>query len=196
MTNREKYKQAFSALNTSDNFILEVEKMKQTSKRYRLKTVVALVAAFVMIVGGATTAYAMDIGGIQRTIQLWIHGDQTEVTIQFDGAGNYNMQYTDSKGNAGQQGGGGVAIGEDGTERPLTEEELTEHMTRPEVEYKDDGTVWVYWYDQTIEITDRFENDICYVQLVHGEETWYMAVKYENGYSMSAHKYPDPAEFN
>ena len=196
MTNKEKYKQAFSALHASDDFTLEVKQMEKTSKRVHFKGMVAAVVACVMLLGGATAAYAADVGGIQRTLQLWIHGDQTEATIQFDGSGNYSMEYTDGEGNTRQQGGGGVAIADDGTETPLSEEELMEELTVPDVRYAEDGSVWVYWFDQKIDISDKFENDVCYVKLVNGEETLYMTVKYQNGYATSPKKYLDPDTFN
>ena len=53
MTNREKYKQAFSAIRASDNFSLEAEKMENKAKHRRFKPVVAAVAACVMLVGSA-----------------------------------------------------------------------------------------------------------------------------------------------
>lgn len=196
MTNKEKYKQAFSAIHASDDFSLEVKKMERTNKQHKFKTMVAFIAACVMLVGSATAAYAMDVGGIQRTIQLWIHGDQTEATIQFDGDGNYSMDYTDEQGNVKHQGGGGVAIAPDGTEAPVSDEDLMEELTAPDVEYEDDGSVWVYWFDQKIDITDKFENDVCYVQLVNGDKTLYMTVKYQNGYATSPNKYLSPFEFN
>lgn len=196
MTNKEKYKQAFSAIHASDNFSLEAEKVEKTSKRYKFKTRIALVAACVLFAGSATAAYAADIGGIQRTIQLWIHGDQTEVSIQFDGNGNYSMDYTDGEGNVKHQGGGGVSIADDGTETPLSEEEIMEEMTAPDVEYEDDGSVWIYWFDQKVDITDKFENGVCYVKLENDNETLYMTVMYQNGYATSPHKYLSPSEFN
>lgn len=192
MTNREKYKQAFSVLHVSDDFSLEVDNMK---KHRSFRTVVAVAAACVMIIGSATAAYAADLGGIQRTVQLWIHGDQTEAVMQFDGSGNYTMEYTDSQGNVTEQGGGGVAF-ENGQERPLTAEELVDELNAPDVQYEDDGSVWVYWFDQKLEITDKFENGVCYIQLESGDETVYMTVKYQDGYATSPHKYVDPAEFN
>jgi hypothetical protein len=137
-------------------------------------------------VGSATVAYATDFCGIQRTLQLWIHGDQTDVTIQFDGNGNYNMDYIDDEGDSKHQGGGGIAIEDDGTERPLTEDELLEEITAP----------WVYWFDQKIDITDKFENNVCYIKLVNGEETLYMTVKYQNGYATSPDKYLTSSSFN
>jgi hypothetical protein len=196
MTNKEKYKLAFSAIRDSDNFSLEVEKMEKTNKQHKYKAIAAAVAACVMLVGSATVAYAADVGGIQRTIQLWIHGDQTEATIQFDGNGSYSMDYTDEQGNLKHQGGGGVSFAADGTEIPASEEELMEQLTAPDVRYEDDGTVWIYWFDQKVDITDKFENDVCYVKLENNEEPLYMTIKYKNGYATSPHKYLSPFEFN
>lgn len=191
MKNKEKYKQAFSAIHPLNDFSLEVKQMETMSKRAKFKRVTVAVAACIMLLGSVAAAYAADVGGIQRTIQLWMYGDQTEATIQFDGTGNYSMDYIDGEGNVKHQSGGGVSIGLDGTEIPLSEEDLLEQLTAPDVEYADDGTVWVYWFDQKIDITDKFENDICYVKLVNDEQTLYMTVRYKNGYSTSPRKYVD-----
>lgn len=196
MTNKEKYKQAFSAIHISDEFSLEVNKMTNTSKKQKLGHMVASIVACVLFIGGSATAYAADLGGIQRTIQLWIHGDQTEATIDFNADGSYGMEYNDDEGNTVHQGGGGVAFDSDGSERSLTEEELLDHLNSPEVVYEDDGSVWVYYFDQKIDITDKFEDGICYVQVSNGEETLYMTVKYQNGFSTSPNKYPSPSTFN
>ena len=53
----------------------------------------------------------------------------------------------------------GVAY-ENGTERPLTADELLDEINMPEVEYEEDGTVWVYYLNQKMEITDKFENGV------------------------------------
>ena len=165
--------------------------MKQTAKQFRLRKAVVLVAACAMVIGSASIAYAADVGGIQRTVQLWLRGEQTAVTIEFDGAGGYNMEYTDEEGNVRYGGGVGVAIEAEGTERPLSEEELLGTLSGPDVEYRDDGSVWVYWMGQVVEITDRFEDGVCYVQLVNGEDTMYVTVRYQDGYTSSPHKYID-----
>lgn len=196
MTNKEKYKQAFSVLRASDDFYLEVNKMKHKTRHFRFTRAAAIVAACVMVMGSATIAYAADVGGIQRIIQLWIRGEQTMVSFEVTGDGTYSMEYTDEAGNVKHQGGGGVAIADDGTEIPLSEEELLAELMSPEVVYEDDGSVLIYWFDQTIDITDEFEDGICYVKLVNGEETLYMTVKYENGYATSPHRYLTPGEFN
>lgn len=196
MTNHEKYKEAFSVLHTSSDFHLEVEKMNQKKKHIKFKKMIAAAAACLVLVASATAAYAADVGGIQRTVQLWIHGDQTEATLHFDGSGNYTAEYTDPDGTAHQIGGGGVAINDDGSERPLTEEELLDEMNSPAVQYEEDGSVWVYWFDQKIDITDKFENDACYVKLVSGDQTLYLTVKFQKGSATSPHRYIRPWEFN
>ena len=195
MTNKEKYKQAFSVLHLDDNFNLEVASMEKTKKQHRVGKIVASVAACVLILGSATTAYAANVGGIQRMVQIWLHGDQTDAALTFGGAGNYTMDYVDEEGNQRQQSGGGVAFEMDGSERPLTQEELMEELNTPEVEYEEDGSVWVYWYDQKVEITDKFEDGICYVKLDNGEKVLYMTVRYQDGYATSPRKYVTPSEF-
>ncbi len=195
MTNRDKYKQAFSVLQSSGEISLEVERMAIMNKRAKMRTAAAAVAC-VVLAGGSGIVYAADIGGIQRTIQLWINGDQTTANFEYDGEGTYHITYPSEDGETGEIGGGGVALEDDGTERPLTEEELLETLNDPEVEYKDDGTVWVYYYDQKIEITDLFEDGVCYVKLTHEDETLYMTVKYQAGYCISPHKYESPDTFN
>ncbi|MDO4260846.1 MAG: hypothetical protein Q4C82_02115 [Eubacteriales bacterium] len=170
--------------------------MEKMSKKYRFKGVAAAAAVCIMLFGSATAVYAADVGGIQRTLQLWIHGDQTEATIWFDGNGQYDMDYTDEDGTLQQRSGGGVAFAADGSEIPVTEEDLMAQLTAPEVVYEDDGTVWVYWFDQKMDITDKFENGVCYVKLVREEETLYLTVQYQNGYALSSRKYPAPDTFN
>lgn len=193
MTNREKYKKAFSVVRPSDEFSLEVEKMKKIKKLHLIKTMAASFVGCAIFLTSVSAAYAMDVGGIQRTVQLWIHGDRTNVTVQFDENGTYRMNYTDADGTEQFRAGGGVAIAPDGTEIPLSEEDLMEHLMMPDVEYEDDGSVWVYWRDQKVDITDKFENGICYVKLVsEGEKPLYVTVKYKGGYAADYHKYAEP----
>lgn len=192
MTNREKYKQAFSVLHSSDDLILEVEKMAAIKKRTAVKAAVGLVSVCLLMAGGGSIAYAPDLGGIQRTIQLWIEGDQTDVTFEYDPAGSYEASYVDKYGAVQEFSGGGVAIENDGTERPLTESELLEELNAPDVRYLEDGTVWIYYYDQEIEITDRFKDGVCYAKVSNGDETLYMTILYQNGWCSSPHKYLSP----
>ena len=77
----------------------------------------------------------------------------------------------------------------DGVERPLTEDEIMEQINQPDVEYEDDGSVWLYYRDRKLDITDRFEDGICYVKLTDGKDVKYLTIKYNDGYAMSDSKY-------
>ncbi len=166
MSNREQYKKAFSVLQASGEFTLGDEKMAVLKKKAMLRTFAAAACACLVIVGSSRIAYAANVGGIQRTIQLWMYGDQTDVTIDFDGSGNYSMEYTDADGNTRELGGGGFAVDADGTKRALTEDELIWHLFEEvDVSYNDDGRIMLYFQGQVADITDKFENDICYIFL-------------------------------
>ena len=170
--------------------------MVKIQKKHKFQVAAAILTAFILV-GGTGTVYAANIGGIQRTIQLWIHGDQTDATLDVKEDGSYSLNYSDENGKEVEQGGGGVAFDADGTERPLTEEEIMEQINMPEVEYEEDGSIWVYYENQKIEITDKFDNDkVCYVKIKGKEKTLYLTVKYQNGYCISEDKYPSPASFN
>lgn len=194
MTNKEKYQRAFSVLHASDEFIMEVKPMRQTTRK-SIPRLVAICAAIVMVIGMSVVAYAADVGGIQRTIQIWLHGEQTDAVLEIQD-GEYSLGYEDAEGTPHEIHGGGVAFGDDGQERPLTDEEIMEHLNGPEVDYKEDGSVWVYYMDQALEVTDLFEDNVCYVQLKDGDDSLYMTIKYGRGHATSPHKYLSPDSFN
>lgn len=194
MTDREKFQKTFSKLHASPDLLTEVMEMAE-KRRYHIPKVAVAAIACVVILGSGTSAYAMNVGGIQRTIQIWIHGDQTDAQFVVED-GSYTLDYEDENGEAVHRGGGGVAIEDDGTERSLTEEELMEEINSPEVEYEEDGSVWIYYKNQKMDITDKFEDGVCYVELKDGDTIQYMTVKYQNGYALSPERYLTPAEFN
>lgn len=195
MTNKQRYQQTFSVLHASESSLLEVSKMKQTKKRY-VPRLAAACAAVVMVLGLATVAYAKDIGGIQRKIQIWINGDQTDAILDIRGS-EYQVTYQDEDGQSHEFVGGGVAFNEDGSERPLTEAEILEHLDMPDVRYRKDGTVWVTYHGVEKEITDLFDEDgICYVQITDDDSILYLTVRYQNGYAFSPNSYISPKEFN
>ena len=187
MTDKERYKRTFSALRASQLEFKEEMTMNKT-KILPVRRLVSLCAAALMIAAMASVAYAADVGGIRRAVQVWIHGDQTNAVMDIQN-GHYLLSYEDENGETQTVGGGGVAIDAFGRERPLTEEELLEELNSPKVELLEDGTVWVYYQDQKMEITDRFENGVCYVQLKDGGKVLYLTVEADGGYSMSPHGY-------
>ena len=197
MTQKERFQRAFAPLHASPDTMTEVMKMtERKTKRPALRraATIGLAAALVLALG--SVAYASDLGGIQRTVQLWLKGEMTDATLTVKN-GHYTVNYTDSEGNERERSGGGVAFEPDGTERALTEEELLADINCPEVTYRDDGTVTVYYLDQKLDVTDKFDEDgVCYVQLEGGEKTIYMTIKRGNGYATSTTKYILPSEFN
>lgn len=194
MTDREKFQKTFSKLHASPDLLTEVMEMAE-KRRYHIPKIAVAAIACMIVLGSGTAAYAMNVGGIQRTIQIWIHGDQTDAQFMVED-GSYTLDYEDENGEAVHRGGGGVAIEDDGTERLLTEEELMEDINMPEVEYEEDGSVWIYYKNQKMDITDKFEDGVCYVELKDGDTIQYMTVKYQNGYALSQERYLTPAEFN
>ncbi len=196
MTEKERFQRAFAPLHASPDTMTEVMKMtEQKTKRPALRraATIGLAAALVLALG--SVAYASDLGGIQRTVQLWIKGDQTDAVMTID-QGRYTIDYTDKDGTEHEMGGGGVAFEPDGTERALTEEEMLEHLDEPEVVYEDDGTVMIYYRGQSLDITDRFDEDgLCHVLLrdeQDGGKTLFVTIHYNDSYSYNSTKYEDP----
>lgn len=174
MTDRERYKQAFSTLHSSGQFTLEVEEMEQIRRNHRKNIAAAAAIACAVVIGTGGTVYAADIGGIQQKISMWLHGAQTEVNVtqnSEDGSGGYTFTYT-QEGETKELGVGGVSLDEDGNETWLSADELAEGLSKSADIYVDeDGRVWIYYYDQKIDVTDSFdENGVCNLTLTHGDE--------------------------
>lgn len=198
MTNRERYQRTFSALHASGGFNLEETDMKiNMSKRNRrhISKFTAVCAAAVLAAGMCTTAYAADIGGIQRTIQIWLHGDQTNAVLDIQQGDHttYTMTYEDENGEKHQMSGGGVAFDAFGNEIPLTEEDIMRDVIdTPDVQYNDDGSVIVYYRDQCIDITDKFNDEgKCYTQVKSDDVTYYMVIEKDGGYSCNTSGYDE-----
>lgn len=199
MTNKERYQRAFSVLHASERTTKEVLPMEKENtvkfegkKRLSKVAVIALAAALLLAL--TTVGYAADIGGIRRTVQIWIQGDQTDAVLDVQD-GSYTLQYADPNGETHIQQGGGAAYDFFGKERPLTEDEIMEQLNAPNVEQTEDGAVKVYYKNQVIDVTDKIdENGVCYVQLKDGDGTLYMTLKvYDDGscgYSTSRHSFP------
>lgn len=196
MIDKQQYQRTFGVLHASGDFLKEELPMKAPKKHVPMRKAVLVCAVLALIFSLGTACYAADVGGIRRTVQVWIHGEQTDAVMDVQN-GQYTLQIKDADGTVHEQGGGGVAFNPDGSERPLTEEELMEHLDSPDVEENDDGTVWVYYREQAMEITDLFdENGICFLELKDGEDILYLTVKKGNGYAFSPSGYVQPYEFN
>lgn len=177
MTNKERYKQAFSALHTSGQISLEVDDMVKIHKKHKTNAAIAAALALAVIVGGSGTAYAADIGGIQEKVSLWLYGTVTEVEVAENADGGYTFTY-EQDGEVKEMGVGGVSMDALGNETWVSADELAEEMNQwAEIEADEDGRVWCYYYDQKIDITDLFDEDgICRVILSHNGELSYLKV--------------------
>lgn len=69
-------------------------------------------------------------------------------------------------------------------------------ISSPDTVYNDDGTVWLYYMEQEIELTDKFVDEVCYLELEMEGETKYVTVKYQNGFAISADGYTPVEDFN
>ena len=171
----------------------EKETITMKKKHRTIPRLTATAAAIALIFTLGITAYAADIGSIQRTIQIWLYGNQTDAILDIQ-AGQYDL-----KDDAGDTIiiGGGIAIDPDGSERPLTEDEIISHLDNPDVQYREDGTVWVFYHEQKIEVTDLFDaDDICYLELKDGEDVlYYVTVTRGNGMAFSPNAYVQPWQF-
>ena len=166
--------------------------MENHKKTIHFRRITGLILAACLVFTLAVTAYAADIGGIRRIIQIWLYGEQTTAVLDIQD-GQYTL--TDEDGSF-MMGGGGVAIEPDGSERPLSEEEILEHLDQPEVEHREDGSIWVYYRGQKIEITDRFDDDgICYLELRDGDDVLYATIERSGGMATSPVGYVQPWEF-
>ncbi|MDE6887846.1 MAG: hypothetical protein K2P45_04270 [Eubacterium sp.] len=180
MTNKEKYKRAFSTLHASANISLEAEDMEKRKNGKQFKKAAAACVAAAFVFGSISIAYAADIGGIQRKLTTWLYGQRQEVSISGDGKGNYTYTYTDENGQQQESGAGGIAIDEDGNEIPLSAEAVMD-MVSNEVKADADGRIWIYYYDKKFEITDLFDTSgVCRVSIVHHGTTEYFKIESGN----------------
>lgn len=203
MTDRERYQRTFSVLHASAELKTEDTEMEmkmtmnKTKKRHITKLTAVCAAAAAAVCMGTTAAYAANVGGIQRQVQIWLHGDKTDAVMtieQGEHSTHYTVAYEDDSGEVHEVHGGGVAMDGFGNEIPLTEEEVMEELDSPNVVVGEDGTMIVYYHDKSIDITDDFDEEgYCYVQVENEEtdETYYLRVEKDGGYSMSTDKYPD-----
>ncbi len=182
MTNKERYKQAFSALPSSQQFYLEEAEMMQIHKKHKKNIAVAAAITCAVIIGGSGTVYAADIGGIQEKLSIWLYGKQTEVEVNENENGGYTFTYDRGNGSEGMSVFGGVSFDADGSETWLTADELAEQINNSATVEKDaDGKVWVYYYDQKQDITDLFtKNGVCQITMTHEGKTVHLTIT-ENG---------------
>lgn len=203
-----------AAQRTGRNSIMDMENgpilanntisMKDSSKdrhgsHRKVARILRSLIATAAVVAGCGVCYANNVGGIQRTLQIWTHGQMTTVEVTItneDGLTGYNMTYKDVNGKAVEMSGGGVAYDPDGSERPLTAEEIMEELNSPDVEMEEkNGRTYLYYMDQEIDITDKFADGFAYVKINTPDGILYVTVRQGSGMATSMDKFVTADEF-
>ena len=154
---RETYQRVFSKIQIPEPVDVETimkENRRETGMNFWQKHAAALGAALV-IAGSTGVAYAADLGGIRTTVNVWLHGEDTQLDAVPNGTGGYEFYETGSDESIG--GGGGVWIDENGVEHAASAQEVAENLASP-VEVREDGTVWLSVNEQTWDITDYIQS--------------------------------------
>ena len=98
MIDKDQYQRTFGVLHASGDFLKE-ETLMQSKKLVSPRRALCLCAAVILLFAMATVCYAADIGGIRRTVQIWVHGDQTSAVMDIQD-GQYTLTYQDAEGKA------------------------------------------------------------------------------------------------
>ena len=201
MSNKEKYKQAFSVLHASCDISLEVEKMErkaeQNKKVFRMRPVAAACVCVCLLFGSMATAYAADLGGIREKLTTWIHGEQVDVDVTENGDGSYNFSYQDGD-DVKEFGGGGVSLDADGKQSPLSAEEVLDEAG-DEVVTEKDGTVWLYYRQHKVNITELVKGDkTCKVAITDKDGPVYFDIKFNgsSGYEIGRSDKPIGSKYS
>lgn len=199
MTNKDRYKQVCSALHPSKTITLEEIPMKHTTHKV-MRPIAAVVATVVLLCGCVTMAYAADVGGIRTTIQSWFRGEAADMDVVEKAPGEYEFQIHQN-GQTHTMGGGGVAIDMFGNEQPLSPEDVAQTLSE-EISQKEDGSIWLYYKNYAIDITEYMTPNGCKLLLNdNGEKLYYNVTAVENrscGYSRCPNKPDwgeDPADY-
>ncbi|WP_051563438.1 hypothetical protein [Butyrivibrio sp. LB2008] len=187
MSNKENYKKAFSVLKSSCDFTLEEKRMNRIKRENTHRNLLVAAAVMLVVLAGSGTAYAADLGGIRETVQMWIHGEQTDVTINDE-----SIEYVDEDGNVQVE--TGFEVGPEIGERPLTGEEIAEEkVNEVYVDKTDDGKVIMYFHDKQFDVTDNIANkEYTFHVVTDGSEVYVKLDFDENGdFSITTSPKPD-----
>ncbi len=196
MTNRERYRKAANLVAPSREMNLmayvEEQTMKKTNRR-PMRRVMLVCACVILVLALGVGAYAADVGGVRKSVGIWLHGDMTEVTIEQVAEGQFAVIYPDGS----KRMTGGMSGGMNGM-RGLTLDEITEYLrSSVEAEQDEDGRIWLYLRDHKIEITDQIaQRGVAQVKVKDGLLPDYITLIWEGdgGYSVSTghYGYPSP----
>lgn len=187
MSNKENYKKAFSVLKSSCDFTLEEKRMNRIKRENTHRNLLVAAVAMLVVLAGSGTAYAADLGGIRESVQMWIHGEQIDVTIKDE-----SIEYVDKDGNVQEE--TGYEVNPKTGERPLTGEEIAEEkLNEVDVDKTDDGKMILYFRDKKFDVTDNIANKEYTFHIVTDGSEVYVKLDFdENGdFSITTSPRPD-----
>lgn len=180
MTNKDRYKQAFSVLHPSKPIELEERPMKKNHTHLILRPVAAVLTTVILLFGCASVAYAADVGGIRTTLQSWFRGKEAAVDVIEKNPGEYEFQIQQN-GQTHTIGSGGVEIDMFGNEKPLSPEDAVQSLSEMVCQEKD-GSIWLYYNAYAIDITEYMTEDGCKLLLNdNGQKQYFDISPVENG---------------
>lgn len=197
MTEQERYKKAMSMVRPSGQMdVLDYVEERTMKHKRTVRMLATACASLAFVLVCSISAYAANIGGIRHTVNIWLHGDMTEVTIEEVGEGQFLITYPDGS----VRGTGGVSIGFGGKEQWETVEEVEDRLLNdPEVEQDEEGRIWLYLRDHKIDITEQIEKQgYAQEKIKDGLLADYITVIWDGdgGYSLGTdyYKFPDVEE--
>lgn len=133
--------------------------------------------AVAMVAVLSSVAFAADVGGIRTTAMMWVRGEQQSVEIVRNEDGVYEGKTED--------GGefGGVGFDADGNTVEMSAEDFEEELAI-DVQQGDDGTWTLYFYDQTIDITEDMKNGGYDGTLTRDGNDYHIAVDRDGSFSV------------
>ncbi len=187
MTNKERYRRAFSTLHASYPVSWEEKTMEKTNRHFKMRPALAAGLAAVLLVGCAGAAYAANVGGIQQTVRMWLGGQSVEAQVEdhsTQDVGAYTFTVPGPDGQSVTRSVGGTAIAPDGARRPMSAQELAEDFATEVVE-TEDGAVWLYDHDKSYDITAHLADGQTRLTLEADGHTVYYDFALEDGEILS-----------
>ena len=178
MTNKEKYKQAFSVLHMSKEIPFNVISTFVPSKKIRLTPALIACLCVTLLLGSMTAAYAADIGGIRSIVYAWIHGTKTEVEIKTGTDGGYDFIYQED-GTIHRNRGGGIGVSDDGREEGLSADDVIQGIA-VQLDKKGDGSIFLYYHNRAIDVTDYLIDNACKIYIIEGNQNIYFDIEMDD----------------
>lgn len=150
MTDRERYRRAFSAIQPSAALLEGMTMEKTNRNRLPARRLLVLCTVLVLIISVFSVAYATDLGGFR----IWVNGKLQSGAI--DQSKDGSITWTSEDGTYVVD--GGYIVLPDGSERPITAEELMEEYRNNPVLYTDKGVIVAY-QDQRYDITEEMQRN-------------------------------------